>query len=146
MRTINTGWDRTRDSTPAAGWAFSARGVRALRRGLKPLSQIASDMNVAESRLTKAPKAEWHHDLRTGKQIWFYDPARVWEWAQRKRIWPVRQSVNGIPADKVTGAAPTGNLGGSAAPALISATPIGEHNGHAPDAGAHFRTNTNSAT
>lgn len=42
-------------------------------------------MGVPEAAIFDAPKAEWHHDLRNGREVWFYDPAKVWTWWQAKR-------------------------------------------------------------
>lgn len=64
---------------------FSAAGLAAKRRGLKPLKQLSIEMGVPESSLEKAPKAEWHHDLRTGAKVWFYEPVKVWSWWQKQR-------------------------------------------------------------
>ena len=91
---------------------FSARGVSAQKRGLKTLRELAAEFGSTERELAGAPKAEWHHDLRTGEEVWLYSPEKVWAWYSRKR--PSRfANVAGIPAEKsATGAAPAGNEGG----------------------------------
>ena len=63
---------------------FSARGMAAIRRGLKPLEDIAREIGAPESELKDAPRREWHHDMRNGAEIWFYDPAKVWSWWNRR--------------------------------------------------------------
>lgn len=56
-----------------------------MRRGLMPLSTLANEMNAQPNELVNAPKAEWHHDLNTGRKIWFYDRRVVWEWLTKRR-------------------------------------------------------------